>query len=90
MAPFRRSDPCRNVTSQLILSDSGVAAATGCDRGEVVGTTSSASSVIGSSSLPDDINALKRLLAEQEALNRALLEKLNEREREIDHRNRLI
>ncbi len=33
-----------------------------------------------SSSLPDDINALKRLLAEQEALNRALLEKLNERE----------
>jgi transposase len=34
------------------------------------------------SSLPDDINALKRLLAEQEALNRALLEKLNERERE--------
>ncbi len=36
-----------------------------------------------SSSLPDDINALKRLLAEQEALNRALLEKLNEREREI-------
>ncbi|EJZ47251.1 MULTISPECIES: hypothetical protein, partial [Escherichia] len=25
-----------------------------------------------SSSLPDDINALKRLLAEQEALNRAL------------------
>jgi septal ring factor EnvC (AmiA/AmiB activator) len=37
------------------------------------------------SSLPDDINALKRLLAEQEALNRALLEKLNEREREIDH-----
>ncbi|EMJ5312611.1 TPA: IS66 family transposase [Klebsiella pneumoniae] len=38
-----------------------------------------------SSSLPDDINALKRLLAEQEVLNRALLEKLNEREREIDH-----
>ena len=37
-----------------------------------------------SSSLPDDINALKRLLAEQEALNRALQEKLNEREREID------
>ncbi|EZJ76489.1 putative transposase [Escherichia coli 1-392-07_S3_C1] len=30
-----------------------------------------------SSSLPDDINALKRLLAEQEALNRALLEKLS-------------
>jgi phage shock protein A len=28
---------------------------------------------------------LKRLLTEQEALNRALLEKLNEREREIDH-----
>ncbi|HGV0225032.1 TPA: hypothetical protein ACNFRB_004664, partial [Escherichia coli] len=27
-----------------------------------------------SSSLPDDINALKRLLAEQEALNRALQE----------------
>lgn len=37
------------------------------------------------SSLPDDIDELKRLLAEQEALNRALLEKLNEREREIDH-----
>ncbi len=35
--------------------------------------------------LPDDIDELKRLLAEQEALNRALLEKLNEREREIDH-----
>jgi transposase len=34
--------------------------------------------------LPDDIDELKRLLAEQEALNRALLEKLNERERE-DH-----
>ncbi|MGS1579989.1 hypothetical protein ACVCG7_27645 (plasmid) [Klebsiella pneumoniae] len=33
--------------------------------------------------LPDDIDELKRLLAEQEALNRALLEKLNEREREI-------
>ncbi|WP_458294353.1 transposase domain-containing protein [Enterobacter cloacae] len=32
--------------------------------------------------LPDDIDELKRLLAEQEALNRALLEKLNERERE--------
>ena len=38
-----------------------------------------------SSSLPDDINALKRLLAEQEALNRALQEKLSNREREIDH-----
>ena len=38
-----------------------------------------------SSLLPDDIDELKRLLAEQEALNRALLEKLNEREREIDH-----
>ncbi|MBW9722740.1 IS66 family transposase, partial [Escherichia coli] len=38
-----------------------------------------------SSSLPDDINALKRLLAEQEALTRALLEKLNERDREIAH-----
>ncbi len=37
------------------------------------------------SSPPDDIDELKRLLAEQEALNRALLEKLNEREREIDH-----
>ncbi|MFK3708352.1 IS66 family transposase [Klebsiella sp. NPDC088457] len=37
------------------------------------------------SSLPDNIDELKRLLAEQEALNRALLEKLNEREREIDH-----
>ncbi|WP_407057978.1 hypothetical protein [Klebsiella michiganensis] len=35
--------------------------------------------------LPDNIDELKRLLAEQEALNRALLEKLNEREREIDH-----
>ena len=35
--------------------------------------------------LPDDIDELKRLLAEQEALNRALQEKLNEREREIDH-----
>ncbi|MEC4505057.1 hypothetical protein, partial [Klebsiella pneumoniae] len=34
--------------------------------------------------LPDNIDELKRLLAEQEALNRALLEKLNEREREID------
>ena len=37
------------------------------------------------SSRPDDIDELKRLLAEQEALNRARLEKLNEREREIDH-----
>ncbi|MGI1956584.1 IS66 family transposase, partial [Klebsiella pneumoniae] len=37
------------------------------------------------SSRPDDIDELKRLLAEQEALNRALLEKLNEREPEIDH-----
>lgn len=37
------------------------------------------------SSPPDDIDELKRLLAEQEALNRALHEKLNEREREIDH-----
>ncbi|ECI3497666.1 IS66 family transposase, partial [Salmonella enterica subsp. salamae] len=36
------------------------------------------------SPLPDDINELKRLLAEQEALNRALLEKLADREREID------
>lgn len=36
-------------------------------------------------SLPDNIDELKRLLAGQEALNRALLEKLNEREREIDH-----
>ncbi|MGX5195196.1 hypothetical protein ACV8BG_30785, partial [Klebsiella oxytoca] len=34
---------------------------------------------------PDDILLLKQRLAEQEALNRALLEKLNEREREIDH-----
>lgn len=34
--------------------------------------------------LPDDIDELKRLLAEQEALNRALLEKLADREREID------
>nr|WP_181367066.1 hypothetical protein [Enterobacter sp. CGMCC 5087] len=40
------------------------------------------------SSLPDDIDELKRLLAEQEVLDRALLEKLNEREREIDHRKR--
>ncbi|EEK7631181.1 IS66 family transposase [Salmonella enterica subsp. enterica serovar Newport] len=37
------------------------------------------------SSRPDNIDELKRLLAEQETLNRALLEKLNEREREIDH-----
>lgn len=37
------------------------------------------------SSLPDNIDELKRLLAEHEALNRALLEKLKEREREIDH-----
>lgn len=37
------------------------------------------------SSLPDNIDELKRLLAEQEALNRALLEKLADREREIDH-----
>ncbi|HBW7976041.1 TPA: IS66 family transposase, partial [Klebsiella pneumoniae] len=37
------------------------------------------------SSRPDDIDELKRLLAEQEALNRALQEKLHEREREIDH-----
>ncbi|ELW9393960.1 hypothetical protein SIO57_005803, partial [Klebsiella pneumoniae] len=37
------------------------------------------------SSRPDDIDELKRLLAEQEALNHALQEKLNEREREIDH-----
>ena len=36
------------------------------------------------SPLPDDIDELKRLLAEQEALNRALLEKLADREREID------
>ncbi|TDN47184.1 transposase IS166 family protein [Buttiauxella sp. JUb87] len=36
------------------------------------------------SSLPDEIDELKRLLAEQEALNRVLQEKLNEREREID------
>ena len=50
MAPFRRSDPCRNVTSQQILSDSGAAAATGSNSEEVAGTTSSASSVIGSSS----------------------------------------
>ncbi|HGM5418815.1 TPA: IS66 family transposase, partial [Serratia liquefaciens] len=34
--------------------------------------------------LPDDIEQLKRLLAEQEALNRSLREKLAEREREID------
>ena len=38
-----------------------------------------------SSSLPDDINALKRLLAEQEALIHALQEKLSNRVREIDH-----
>ncbi|WP_210446569.1 IS66 family transposase [Pantoea ananatis] len=36
------------------------------------------------SPLPDDINELKRLLAEQEALNRALQEKPADREREID------
>ncbi|MDP0891535.1 hypothetical protein, partial [Klebsiella pneumoniae] len=35
------------------------------------------------SSRPDDIDELTRLLAEQEALNRALQEKLHEREREI-------
>ena len=34
--------------------------------------------------LPDDIEQLKRLLAEQEVLNRALQAKLEEREREID------
>ncbi len=34
---------------------------------------------------PDDILLLKQRLAEQEALNRALLEKLADREREIDH-----
>jgi transposase len=34
---------------------------------------------------PDDILQLKQRLAEQEALNRALLEKLADREREIDH-----
>lgn len=33
---------------------------------------------------PDDIEQLKRLLAEQEALNRILQAKLEEREREID------
>lgn len=33
----------------------------------------------------DDILLLKQRLAEQEALNRALLEKLAAREREIDH-----
>ncbi len=33
----------------------------------------------------DDILLLKQHLAEQEALNRALLEKLADREREIDH-----
>lgn len=33
----------------------------------------------------DDILQLKQRLAEQEALNRALLEKLADREREIDH-----
>lgn len=32
--------------------------------------------------LPDDIEQLKRLLAEQEALNRALQAKLEERERD--------
>jgi len=36
------------------------------------------------SPLPDDIDKLKHLLAEQEALNRALLEKLADRECEID------
>jgi transposase len=34
---------------------------------------------------PDNILQLKQRLAEQEALNRALLEKLADREREIDH-----
>lgn len=34
---------------------------------------------------PDDINELRRLLAEQEALIHALQEKLSNREREIDH-----
>lgn len=34
---------------------------------------------------PDDILLLKQRLAEQEALNRTLLEKLADREREIDH-----
>lgn len=33
----------------------------------------------------DDILLLKQRLAEQEALNRTLLEKLADREREIDH-----
>lgn len=33
---------------------------------------------------PDDIEQLKRLLAEQEALNRVLQAKLEEREREIE------
>lgn len=33
----------------------------------------------------DDILLLKQRLTEQEALNRALLEKLADREREIDH-----
>ncbi|MFT3017160.1 IS66 family transposase, partial [Klebsiella quasipneumoniae] len=33
----------------------------------------------------DDILLLKQRLAKQEALNRALLEKLADREREIDH-----
>ena len=36
------------------------------------------------SPIPDGIDELKRLLAEQEALNRALQEKLADREREID------
>ncbi len=35
--------------------------------------------------LPDDIDELNVSLPNREALNRALLEKLNEREREIDH-----
>jgi len=34
---------------------------------------------------PDDILLLKQRLSEQEALNRALLEKQADREREIDH-----
>ena len=34
---------------------------------------------------PDDILLLKQRLAEQETLNRTLLEKLADREREIDH-----
>lgn len=46
--PFSRSDRCRNVALQLILSDLGASAATSCDQENVVGTSYSALSVMGS------------------------------------------